>query len=713
MAIINCKKNLVFFFLFLSFYANAQLTKLDSLKKNITTATTNAEKLKATFAFCDRWESFNPDTLYKYTLIATKLSGEEKNNNEILLCNYYVAVYLFQKNKLDTALSAINNVIASAKKTMVYNDTLVKFWLLKGNILQRTFHFDEVLQLDLSLITLAEKYRDTVGLIRFYTGIGNVNLRLKKFDEAAQWHYKALALMQTDALKAQCSFIYTNLAVVYYHFASMDDNKKNEDSLESNLQKAIKYSRQGNSLTNLANCLSMYGNILSSYKRLADAESALTEALEIRKKIGDVFYEIADMLALVSFYENSKNIPKATAVCLQALQLAKNNGADYSSLTSVYSSLGDVYYNAGNYKGYSEVLIEKINLQDSLYRVNTAEKVTEMEAKYDLQKKQTTIIQQQYDLSKKNYFIYGSLFIFLVAAFFSFFLFRNIKQKQRANILLHTQKKEIETTLAELKSTQAQLIQSEKMASLGELTAGIAHEIQNPLNFVNNFSEVNKELLIEMKEEIDKKNFDEVKILANDIIDNEEKINHHGRRADSIVKGMLQHSRSSNGLKESTDINALADEYLRLAYHGLRAKDKSFNATIKTDYDETIGNINIVPQDIGRVLLNLYTNAFYAINEKKDFQNSTSTEKKFEPELFVSTKKVNDKIEIIIKDNGNGIPQKIIDKIFQPFFTTKPTGSGTGLGLSLSYDIIKTHNGEIKINNKEGEYAEFIIKLPS
>ena len=267
--------------------------------------------------------------------------------------------------------------------------------------------------------------------------------------------------------------------------------------------------------------------------------------------------------------------------------------------------------------------------------------------------------------------------------------------------------KKLNLTVDSLKQTQKLLIQSEKMASLGELTAGIAHEIQNPLNFVNNFSEVNKELLAEMNEEITKGNYEEVKAIAKDVTENEEKINHHGKRADAIVKGMLQHSRSSSSVKEPTDINALADEYLRLAYHGLRAKDKTFNATMKTDFDKTIGSINIVPQDIGRVILNLITNAFYVVTEKKN-QNV----KEYEPTVTVSTKKIADSVMISVRDNGNGIPQKILDKIFQPFFTTKPTGQGTGLGLSLSYDIIKAHNGELNVETKEGEGTEFIILLP-
>jgi signal transduction histidine kinase len=273
---------------------------------------------------------------------------------------------------------------------------------------------------------------------------------------------------------------------------------------------------------------------------------------------------------------------------------------------------------------------------------------------------------------------------------------------------LKEEKEIVEHTLTELKSTQALLVQSEKMASLGELTAGIAHEIQNPLNFVNNFSEINTELIVELENEVDKGNLNEVKIIVKDIKENEQKINHHGKRADSIVKGMLQHSRSNIGVKEPTDINALADEYLRLAYHGLRAKDKEFNAFMQTDFDLALGQINIIPQDIGRVLLNLYNNAFYAVDEKKKHQPEG-----FKPAVLVSTKKLADKVEIRVKDNGGGIPKKVQDKIFQPFFTTKPTGQGTGLGLSLSYDIVKAHGGEIRVETKEGEYTEFIVILPS
>jgi signal transduction histidine kinase len=280
---------------------------------------------------------------------------------------------------------------------------------------------------------------------------------------------------------------------------------------------------------------------------------------------------------------------------------------------------------------------------------------------------------------------------------------------------------ELRASLDKLTSTQKQLIQAEKMASLGELTAGIAHEIQNPLNFVNNFSEVSAELVDEIQDirrkTQDKATSSEEDEILEDIKQNLEKINHHGKRADAIVKGMLEHSRAGKGEKAPTDINALADEYLRLSYHGLRAKDKSFTADFATDFDPNLPKVNVVASDIGRVLLNLINNAFYASAERKGQLSQSSNpdgyrEESFQPLVSLSTKNLGDKIEIKVSDNGPGIPSSIKDKIFQPFFTTKPTGQGTGLGLSLSYDIVKAHGGELKVETKSGVGSEFILILP-
>ena len=405
---------------------------------------------------------------------------------------------------------------------------------------------------------------------------------------------------------------------------------------------------------------------------------------------------IGESYVLMSNYYN-KTGKNDSALYYAKLGLTKGqNTGQVRDIIEAYNSLADIY-KAQNRPDSALVYLQLANTaKDSLM---SNEKIRQLQnIGFDEQLRLQELEKESLQTKSKIriYSLLGGLGVLLIAAVF---LYRNNHQKQKAN-------KVLEATLTNLRSTQSQLIQSEKMASLGELTAGIAHEIQNPLNFVNNFSDVNGELLTEMKDELSKGKIEDAIALANTVIENQKKINNHGKRADTIVKGMLQHSRSSNGIKESTDINTLCDEYLRLAYHGLRAKDNSFNAITKTDFDDNIGKINIIPQDIGRVVLNLISNAFYAVDEKKKKIGDD-----YEPTVTVSTRKLNGKIEIEVADNGNGIPQKVLDKIFQPFFTTKPTGQGTGLGLSLSYDIVKAHGGEIKIETKEGEGSKFVIQL--
>ncbi len=395
------------------------------------------------------------------------------------------------------------------------------------------------------------------------------------------------------------------------------------------------------------------------------------------------------------------------------MRVARSAG-DIYKLTGGYRKLSTIDSIRGNYKGAYENFKLYTLYRDSLQKKETEQKELKAKMQYEFDKKQAIAKaeQEKKDAEQKRikniqYFTIAGLAVLLVVILVVVFIqWKNNRQKKKANLLLQEQKQKIESALSELRSTQSQLIHAEKMASLGELTAGIAHEIQNPLNFVNNFSEVNKEMIEELKSQKSKLKTEEADELLDTIAANEEKIIHHGRRADAIVKGMLQHSRSGAGVKEPADINALADEYMRLAYHGLRAKDNSFNAIMKTDFDARIGKINIIPQDIGRVLLNLYNNAFYAVSEKKKTADSS-----YQPTVSVQTKKVNDTVELTVMDNGNGIPQKIVDKIFQPFFTTKPTGQGTGLGLSLSYDIVKAHGGEINVKTREGEGSVFIIQI--
>jgi two-component system, NtrC family, sensor kinase len=504
-------------------------------------------------------------------------------------------------------------------------------------------------------IVVADELNTTGGRVTSNMNIGSIFLGMEKLDSAFFYSSRALENSNLTGWKDYVGFILRNIGIIYF-------KKGQSDSARHYYRQSLLVNKEQN---NVAGEISTHVAFAQLYQKLLQPDS-------------------------VKYYANN------------ALQLATALKSP-ASISDAANLLSNAWKMKGNADSALFYLSLSKSLGDSLHQDLTGKLTQFQNANFDEQIRLEKEAQQS--AAFKSKVRTTALFIGLgILSVLAFVFYRNNRQKQKANAVL-------ETTLANLNSTQSQLIQSEKMASLGELTAGIAHEIQNPLNFVNNFSEVNKELLVEMKDEIKKGNIDEVNALADDVIANEEKINHHGKRADAIVKGMLQHSRSSSGVKEPTDINALADEYLRLAYHGLRAKDKSFNATMKTDFDETIGNINIIPQDIGRVILNLITNAFYVVDEKKTLRQAQG-DKGYEPTVSVSTKKTNDKVEIKVADNGNGIPSKVLDKIFQPFFTTKPTGQGTGLGLSLSYDIVKAHGGEIIVETKESQGSVFIINLP-
>ena len=420
------------------------------------------------------------------------------------------------------------------------------------------------------------------------------------------------------------------------------------------------------------------------------------------------YYTKRNLADSVMYYA-SVNLPEIKSLGAVTSFVASeiNLGKAFQHLATAYSMKGEV-------DSSNKYLQLALSVKDSL----TAEKLKRLAAYQRLTLDEQIRLQREdkeriaADNKRKLYILLGGIG---VAVFIIGLIYRNNRQKQRAYNLLQQQKAETDiqkdkadNALKELKSTQSQLIQSEKMASLGELTAGIAHEIQNPLNFVNNFSEVSNELISEMVDEVDKGNTAEVRAIAKDVQGNLEKILYHGKRADSIVKGMLQHSRNSSGQKELTDINSLADECLRLSYHGFRAKDHSFNAKTVTHFEAGLPPILVAPQDIGRVILNLITNSFYSVAQKRKESGEG-----YGPKVEVSTKNTGSAIEIKVRDNGTGVPQKVLDKIFQPFFTTKPTGEGTGLGLSISYDIItKGHGGQLLVDTKEGEYAEFSITLP-
>ncbi len=508
--------------------------------------------------------------------------------------------------------------------------------------------------------------------------------------------YSRLALEFQKKERRNISYVANNLAQLYFL-----SNRLDSATVMVNLAYD---SAKNESRTNLPPVFQVWSLLELKKQNFIKADSLLIESWEIIKELNIAAISTVGITdpdyyrALIRIEQ--KKYAEAASFLISDIERVKNlrkeTLRDYKLLGEVYDKMGDAENSKRSYKAF-------IYLQDSLLADQNNYSALSFEAEQEMTEKQLSISQLRNENKISSLTRNFSFGIIALVLLLSGVVYYRYKSKQKAN-------KVLETTLTNLKSTQTQLIQSEKMASLGELTAGIAHEIQNPLNFVNNFSEVNTELIEELVEEVDKGNTEEVKAIAKDIKENEKKINHHGKRADAIVKGMLQHSRSSTDKKELTDINALADEYLRLSYHGLRAKDKSFNATIKTDFDSSIDEININPQDIGRVILNLLTNAFYVVNEKKTLRQAQG-DTHYEPTVSIETKKINNKVEIKVKDNGMGISQKVLDKIFQPFFTTKPTGQGTGLGLSLSYDIIKAHGGELKVETKEGEGTTFIIQL--
>jgi signal transduction histidine kinase len=586
-------------------------------------------------------------------------------------------------------------------------------------------------------LALAEKLNDTIGQI-FNLGTLSYIYSMRRNDSLAlSTIFRSIHLSENRSMSFKGYSLY-DIAIVYYNIGDYP--------------RAINYSHQlQKALPAKSNIYVLVENIIGkSFYQLKEFDSAkhhLERAMEnlnskklainvplifmghIHRIKGDYMHAMEnyrkgigsglnDDLTLKDALEGYEGLAQTFKLIGQrdsalwyskkAFTLATTNSFPAQSLDACIL-LKDLYIEAGSIDSAFKYQGLTLSLKDSLFnqeRIRAGQNLNFDE--FQRQAAIKTAIEKAKEQYQNRVKIYALLAGLVVSLFIAVLLFRNNRQKQKANIVLQEQKQKVEAMLAQLKSTQTQLIQSEKMASLGELTAGIAHEIQNPLNFVNNFSEVNKELIEELKIKNEKfKNDDsDEQELLDDIFQNNEKITFHGKRADAIVKGMLQHSRASTGQKEPTDINALADEYLRLSFHGLRAKDKTFNVTLQTDFDESIGKINIARQDIGRVLLNLYNNAFYAVTEKKK-QHPEG----YEPTVSVITKKINDKVEIRVKDNGNGISQKVIDKIFQPFFTTKPTGQGTGLGLSLSYDIIKVHGGEIKVETKEGKGAEFIIQL--
>ncbi|PWU22613.1 two-component sensor histidine kinase [Candidatus Cerribacteria bacterium 'Amazon FNV 2010 28 9'] len=521
-----------------------------------------------------------------------------------------------------------------------------------------------------------------------------------------------LELQETDRLYKVSGNNDGDLWSAIHNQAMNYQRKKNKDSalfLEHQAMELVKKAPFRKTYSSLASAY--LAKMYLDYGMLNAARHYYQQGLEQAKFYGAAYLEARINMNLMQFCIKSNQKDSAIYFADNALAICKKyHFGDYAS--TVADSLYRIFEEKGKTDSALRYMKIMMAAKDSIFSQAKMQAFQRLISENDQRQREAEVERERLQSKIKLYTSLSGIAIFLVI---SAILYRNNRQRKKAYAIIRNQKQEteiqkakVEEAYQELKSAQRQLIQSEKMASLGEMTAGIAHEIQNPLNFVNNFSELNGELIEEMERALKIGNQAEAVALAGNIRQNMEKINQHGKRAQGIVTGMLQHSRTTAGEKQQpTDINALAEEYLRLSLHAMKAKDSGFECKIGQDMDPSIGKINVIPQDLGRVFLNIFNNAFYAVGDKKK-----KLDNGFEPEVFLRTKKKNDQIEICIRDNGSGVSQKNIEKIFQPFFTTKPTGQGTGLGLSLAYDIItKEHNGKISVQSGEGEYAEFLIVL--
>ena len=439
------------------------------------------------------------------------------------------------------------------------------------------------------------------------------------------------------------------------------------------------------------------GNIYASKGNFELADKYFRDAINLSKLFGNIYFQCRNYNNLATLFDKSGKRDSCIFYATISLQYCQQH--NFAEFTLDASRLLSKNYQTENMSDstlkYLQIMLVA---RDSVFSQSKGQQFRQLAFDEILHERDIDKEKERYQNQVRFIaLITAALVLLLLSIIFFFTSKRRLSDKTK-----------IEQSLKDLKSVQAQLIESEKMASLGEVTAGIAHEIQNPLNFVNNFSQVNEELLEELKNEVAKGNLDEITTISKDIIGNQKKITQHGKRAEMIVRSMLQHTRTSTGQKEPVNINMIAEECLKLSYHGLRAKEKSFVANLQMDFDQNLGLVSVIQQDMVRVFVNLFNNAFYSMNEKTRLHING-----YEPVISVSTKRMNGKIEINIKDNGMGISKTVLDKIFQPFFTTKPAGQGTGLGLSMSYDIIKVHNGELIVNSTEGEGAEFLIRIQS
>ncbi|HET6723920.1 MAG TPA: ATP-binding protein, partial [Chitinophagaceae bacterium] len=662
---------------FISVSAVAQQAYIDSFRREVSLTNNDTIQLVLLRNIARSFSELNPDSAFFYAekglKVARKLNLKLDEASALREMGYALLNRANYPRSLQTVLSsmAILQNPKSEQKVLVGN-----------------FPGDDEL-----MYRTAPPHKQRLSELAFTHQImGVLYANSENYEKALLHHEQARQHGELSGNIPLQSIINMTMARAYLNLKKVDSALLSEQLAYKQVMQTGFERYLGSVLLNLGRIYAAKGDVLM-------ANEYYRQSLVASAENGYFRGVVASNILLAQYYLQSGKKDSAFQYIKDALSAAQNLDAP-ELLLRTYKEFNRYYQAERNNDSTVKYQALIIQINDSLFNKKQSQEFQNIDFNEQQRLSEIEDAKTAERAKFRTYVLVAGLVIFL---FIVIMLYRNSLQRKKANILLSKQKSELEATLGTLKTTQNQLVQSEKMASLGELTAGIAHEIQNPLNFVNNFAEVNAELVDELKEELTKDNKQQAIYLANDIKENEEKIMFHGKRADAIVKSMLQHSRSGSEKKEPTDINALADEYLRLAYHGMKAKDKSFNVDVKSDFDNTIEKVNVIQQDIGRVILNLITNAFYVVTEKKKLKGDN-----YEPIVTVSTKKTDDKILISVSDNGNGVPKKVLDKIFQPFFTTKPAGQGTGLGLSLSYDIItKGHGGELKVETKEGEGSVF------
>ena len=672
--------SIAFFLIFTKSLA-AQQSQIDSLKIELSISQNDTTQLLLLEAIANVYSEINPDSAYHYAVKFQTITQKLNLKLEEVVALGEMGYAMLNMGNYPRSLQYLLSGIAIAQDEQS-----------EKNILSVRFPATD----DFTDRSVPARMQRVAKLSRIMQYAGILYGNSGNFEKAVYYFKTAIPLAEEAENLRILSITYTTLGRTY-------GSQKKQDSALLCLQSAYDYAIKADYTRYVGSILLNMGRVYLAQGKQDSAKAYFHRALLESTEHNYFRGVVASNLVLAEMYKKSGHSDSCLYFTQKGLAVAHQLNAPDLYLR-IYTALAN-YYNS---RGESDSIVKYqaliIRINDSLFNSKQAQQFQNID--FDAQQKEQEIgaAKKEYQNRIQKYLLIGGL-VFLLSV--AVFLMRNNRNRKRTNAILQRQNTEIEMAMVNLKATQSQLVQSEKMASLGELTAGIAHEIQNPLNFVNNFSELSNELITEMNEEIDKGNTDEVKAIASDIKKNLEKINHHGKRADSIVKGMLQHSQKGSGEKEPIDINDLAEEYLRLSYHGSLAKDITLNTLVKTDLDNSIGHIKLVKQDISRVLLNLYNNAFYTVSERQKQETGD-----YQPTVTLTTKKRGDNIEVYVKDNGMGIPEKIREKIFQPFFTTKPTGQGTGLGLSLSYDIIKSHGGELKVESEEGKGSEFIIKIP-